>query len=71
MADSAHVILTSCHKKTTGNFFIDDEVLASVGVKDFSKYRMDPKFSDSQLAPDFFVWEYIYIYISFLQLQNT
>jgi hypothetical protein len=55
MADSAHVILTSCHKKTTGNFFIDDEVLASVGVKDFSKYRCDPKFSDAMLAPDFFV----------------
>ncbi|CAD8093263.1 unnamed protein product [Paramecium sonneborni] len=55
MADSAYVILTSCHKKTTGNFFIDDEVLASVGVKDFSIYRCDPKFNDSQLAPDFFI----------------
>jgi len=47
MADSAYVILTSCCKKTTGNFFIDDEVLASVGEKDFSKYRCDPKFTDS------------------------
>lgn len=41
MADAAHVILTSCCKGTSGNFFIDDEVLVSVGVKDFSKYRCD------------------------------
>jgi citronellol/citronellal dehydrogenase len=32
MADSAYVILTSESKETTGNFFVDDEVLASVGV---------------------------------------
>lgn len=55
MSDAAYVILTSCHKQTTGNFFIDDEVLASTGVQDFTKYRCDPKFTDSQLAPDFFV----------------
>lgn len=55
MSDAAYVILTSCCKSTTGNFFIDDEVLVSVGEKDFSKYRCDPKLSDSNLAPDFFV----------------
>ena len=32
MADSAYIILTSDSKSTTGNFFVDDEVLASVGV---------------------------------------
>lgn len=35
MADAAHVILTSNSRKCTGNFFIDDEVLVAVGVKDF------------------------------------
>lgn len=39
MADSAYVILTSKASKTTDNFFMDDEVLASVGVTDFSKYN--------------------------------
>ena len=42
MADSAYEILTSCNKKTTGNFFIDDEVLASVGVTDLSQYKINP-----------------------------
>ena len=46
MADSAYVILTSNNKKTSGKFFIDDEVLASVGVTDFNKYRCDPSLSD-------------------------
>lgn len=40
MADSAYIILTSNSKSTTGNFFIDDEVLVSTGVTDFSKYKM-------------------------------
>lgn len=31
MAESAYVILTSNSRKTTGNFFLDDHVLASVG----------------------------------------
>jgi citronellol/citronellal dehydrogenase len=34
MSDSAYVILTSNSGKTTGKFFIDDEVLASVGITD-------------------------------------
>ncbi|EGR34402.1 short chain dehydrogenase reductase family protein, putative [Ichthyophthirius multifiliis] len=55
MSDSAYVILTSDSKKTTGNFFVDDEVLASVGVQDFSKYRCDPNVQEYQLAPDFFL----------------
>ena len=38
--------------KNTGNFFIDDEVLASEGVKDLSKYAMVP---GAELIPDFFV----------------
>jgi citronellol/citronellal dehydrogenase len=34
MGDSAHVILTSDSRKTTDQFFLDDEVLAAVGVTD-------------------------------------
>ena len=42
MADAAHVILTSNSEKTTDQFFIDDHVLVSTGVTDFSKYRANP-----------------------------
>lgn len=47
MSDAAYVILTSDSKKTNGNFFIDDEVLASTGVYDFDKYKVDPKLKDT------------------------
>jgi len=41
MSDSAHVILTSVSKKTTDNFFLDDEVLISNGgnIDDLDKYK--------------------------------
>jgi citronellol/citronellal dehydrogenase len=52
MADAAHVILTKDSKEFTGNFCIDDNLLADNGVTDFSKYAEVPF---SQLAPDFFV----------------
>ncbi len=55
MADSAYVILTSKSETTTGNFFIDDEVMASIGVTDLSKYRCDKNKTDKDLAPDFFI----------------
>ncbi len=42
MADAAHAILLRPHAECTGNFFIDDEVLAAEGVTDFSKYTVDP-----------------------------
>jgi citronellol/citronellal dehydrogenase len=53
MADSAHVILTRPSRETTGNFFIDDEVLAAEGVTDFAKYRLTEREEDLQL--DFWV----------------
>ena len=53
MADSAHVILTSNSELTNDKFFIDDHVLASVGVTDMSKYRCNPKLREDQLVPDF------------------
>jgi citronellol/citronellal dehydrogenase len=41
MADAAHAILTRSSRECTGNFFIDDEVLAADGVTDFLPYRND------------------------------
>lgn len=38
VADAAHVILTSDPRECTGNFFIDDEVLAGAGITDLSPY---------------------------------
>ena len=52
MADAAHVILTSDSSATTGNFFIDDNVLVESGVTDFDDYAVTP---GSELIPDFFL----------------
>ena len=54
MADAAYLILTKDSKKFTGNFCIDDNLLADNGVTDFSQYADVPF---SELAPDFFVPE--------------
>jgi citronellol/citronellal dehydrogenase len=53
MADAAYVILTRDPRSCTGNFFIDDEVLASAGVKDLDQYAVTP--GNKQFQPDFFV----------------
>jgi citronellol/citronellal dehydrogenase len=53
LADAAWFILTSDAKATTGNFFIDDEVLAKHGVTDLDGYAMTP--GNKNLLPDFFV----------------
>lgn len=42
MADAAHVILNRESRGCTGNFFIDDEVLASAGVTELAKYAVAP-----------------------------
>lgn len=55
MGDAAHAILTSNSKTCTGNFFIDDEVMASIGVTDLSKYNVTEGLPQHELAPDFFV----------------
>jgi len=41
MADAAYEILTRPSRECTGNFFIDDTLLAEAGVTDFAKYRVD------------------------------
>jgi len=53
LSDAAHVILTSDAKAVTGNFFIDDALLAERGVTDFDRYAVVPGTKD--LIPDFFV----------------
>ena len=52
MADAAHAILVRDARDCTGNFFIDDEVLAAEGVTDLDRYAVDP---GRDLVPDFFV----------------
>ena len=52
MADAAYAILTRPSRECTGNFFIDDDLLKSVGVTDFAKYQQVP---GADLIPDFFV----------------
>ena len=56
MGDAAYVILTKNSREFTGNFCIDDNLLAENGVEDFSQYAEVPL---EQLAPDFFVPDYI------------
>ena len=53
LSDAAYLILTSDAKATTGNFFIDDELLAAHGVIDLEPYSVTPGTRD--FIPDFFV----------------
>ncbi len=53
LADAAWFILTSNAKATTGNFFIDDELLAANGITDLEPYSVTPGTKD--FIPDFFV----------------
>jgi citronellol/citronellal dehydrogenase len=42
MADAAWQILTQDSRTTTGNFFIDEDVLTAAGVTDFPRYAVSP-----------------------------
>ena len=53
MADAAYAVLTSDAAATTGNFFIDDEVLRAAGVTDFEQYSVVP--GSRSLMPDLFL----------------
>ena len=53
LSDAAYLILTSDAKATTGNFFIDDELLARHGFTDLERYSVTPGTTDFVL--DFFV----------------
>jgi citronellol/citronellal dehydrogenase len=52
VADAAHVILTKPSRDFTGQFCIDDKILAATGMTDFEPYRVD---ASVPLMPDFFV----------------
>jgi citronellol/citronellal dehydrogenase len=53
LSDAAHIVLTSDARSTSGNFFIDDVLLAEHGVTDFDRYAVVPGTND--LIPDFFL----------------
>ncbi len=52
MGDAAYAIFNRSSKEHTGNFYIDDEVMAAEGKTDLSEYAVDPSV---KLMPDFFV----------------
>ena len=53
LSDTAYIILNRNSKECTGNFFVDDEVLASEGITDLEKYSVVPGTKDFLL--DFFL----------------
>ena len=53
LSDTAYIILNRDAKTTTGNFFVDDEVLAAEGITDLEKYSVKPGTTDFLL--DFFL----------------
>ena len=53
LADAAYEILKRPIAECTGNFFVDDEVLASIGITDLDKYSVVPGTKDFLL--DFFL----------------
>jgi citronellol/citronellal dehydrogenase len=52
MADAACAILQRDSRRTTGNFYIDEEVLRAEGVTDFERYAVTP---GAKLYPDLFL----------------
>jgi len=53
LADAAYIIFNRPATECTGNFFVDDEVLASEGITDLEKYSVTPGTKDFLL--DFFL----------------
>jgi citronellol/citronellal dehydrogenase len=52
LADAAYLIFQKPSRAFNGRFLIDDSFLASEGITDFERYRVDPS---KPLAPDLFV----------------
>lgn len=52
VADAAYEIFNRPSRECSGNFFIDDTLLAEAGVTDFDQYRVNP---EVDLFQDFFV----------------
>ena len=55
MADAAYEIFKRSSAECSGNFFIDDEVMAEAGVTDLRHYQVDTSLEINQLIPDFFI----------------
>jgi citronellol/citronellal dehydrogenase len=53
LSDAAYIILNRESRSCTGNFFVDDELLASEGITDLEKYSVVPGTKDFLL--DFFL----------------
>jgi citronellol/citronellal dehydrogenase len=53
LADAAWVIFNRDARKHTGNFYVDDDVLAADGVADLAKYSVVP--GNSKFLPDLFL----------------
>ena len=53
LADAAYLVLTSDARTTSGNFFIDEALLAEHGITDLEPYSVTPGTKD--FTPDFFV----------------
>lgn len=54
VADAAYAILSKEPKEATGLYYIDEDVLRSAGIQDFSQYACDPSNAD-KLMDDFFL----------------
>ncbi len=52
VADAAYAVLTRNAQSTTGNFFLDEDVLVAAGVTDFGRYAVKP---GVPLLPDLFL----------------
>lgn len=53
LADAAYFILNRTSSECSGNFFVDDEVLASEGIHDLDPYAVVP--GTKEFLPDFFL----------------
>ena len=53
LADAAYIIFNRPSKECTGNFFVDDELLASEGITDLEKYSVTP--GTKEFLQDFFL----------------
>jgi citronellol/citronellal dehydrogenase len=53
LADAAYAIFKRDARKHTGNFYIDEEVLADEGVTDLGKYAVLP--GNNKFLPDLFL----------------
>jgi citronellol/citronellal dehydrogenase len=52
-ADAAYLVLTSSAARTSGNFFLDEEVLAAHGITDLDRYRVTS--GNGELETDLFL----------------